>query len=113
MSAKITESAQPLDLGPFFKMLKVTGRQMTYTGHVIPLKLLVDYIFYYLTKDKQLILSIIKYNVLKDMICNAPQIFDVTFNIKMMINDVVESGMLDKRAKLFPNMFGLNKQFQS
>ena len=83
---------------------------MTYTGHVIPLTLLVDYIFYYLTKDTQLILSSIKYNVLKDMICTAPQIFDVTFNRETMINDVVKSGMLDKRAKLCPNMFGLKKK---
>ena len=73
---------------------------MTYTRHVIPLTLLVDYIFENLAKDKQLILSSVKYNVLKDIICTTPQIFDVAFNRERMINDVVESRMLDKRAKL-------------
>ena len=39
--AKITENAQPLDLGPFFKILKRTGSSMTSVGIETPLSILL------------------------------------------------------------------------
>ena len=112
IGAKITETAQPLDLGPFFKILKVNGRLMTSTGRVTPLTLSVDYIFKNLAKEKKLVLSTIKGAALKDLICTAPQMFASAFNKDTMINAFVDSGMLDKKAQLCPDLYGIINSFK-
>ena len=58
IGAKITESAQPLDLGPFFKILKTVARFMTSSGQKTPLTIMVDYTFTRLAKEK---IGFIKY----------------------------------------------------
>ena len=45
IGAKITETSQPLDLGPHFKILKSTGRSMTSVGKDNPLTIMIDMIF--------------------------------------------------------------------
>ena len=52
IGAKITEISQPLDLGPFFKMMKVSGWHMTSVGIDISFTILVENIFQKLRKDK-------------------------------------------------------------
>ena len=45
IGAKIAEVSQPLDLDPFFKVLKKVGSNTTSVGVVSPLSILVDIIF--------------------------------------------------------------------
>ena len=45
IGAKITETSQPLDLGPFFKVLKKAGKKMTSVDMETPLTLQLAIIF--------------------------------------------------------------------
>ena len=45
IGAKITETYQPLDLGPFFKILKISGRNSTSVGSVSDMTITVDNMF--------------------------------------------------------------------
>ena len=42
IGAKVTETSQPLDLGPFFKILKMSGRNSTSVGSMSDMTLSVD-----------------------------------------------------------------------
>ena len=50
IGANITETLQPLDLGPFFKILKKSSRNMTAVGRERPLTIIVDITFKTLRK---------------------------------------------------------------
>lgn len=58
IGAKITETSQPLDLGPFFKVLKNCDRNMTSFVIESPLSILVDTIFISLKKKKILVIHL-------------------------------------------------------
>ena len=51
IGAKISEISQPLDLGTFFKVLNVSGRNMTSVGMEKPLSIMTDITFKRLRKD--------------------------------------------------------------
>ena len=86
IGAKITENAQPLDLGPFFKILKRSGRCMTSVGIETPLSILVDIIFKKLRKDKILVLSSLKENASKDCLVTTPEMISNSFTKKNSSN---------------------------
>ena len=52
IGVKITETSQPLDLGPFFKVLKQSGKNMTSVGIDSPLSILVNITLTSLRKKK-------------------------------------------------------------
>ena len=62
IGAKITEIFQPLDLGPFLKILKMAGRHMTSVDTEKPLSIIVDLLFKHLRREKKLLLSGLKEN---------------------------------------------------
>ena len=82
ISAKITETSQPLDLGPFFDILKKAGRTMAYVGVDSSLLILVGIIFRSLRKKKTLMLSTLKENALKYFISTSPDMIAASFSKK-------------------------------
>ena len=60
IGAKIIETSQPLDLGTFFKILKISGQNMPSVGMENPLTIVIDIIVKKLRKDKELSLSTLK-----------------------------------------------------
>ena len=80
IGAKITETSQPLDLGPFFKILKMSGKKMTSEGMEKPLMILIDIIFKQLKADKILLLTYLKECSLKDLLSTAPDMMASAFN---------------------------------
>ena len=66
IGAKITETSQPLDIGAFFKVMKVSGKHMSSIGIDKPLTCTTDVLFKRLKKDKVLNLAYLKENSLKE-----------------------------------------------
>ena len=79
IGAKITETSQPLDLGPFFKILKMAGRNSTSVGTVSDMTITVDKMFKNLSFDKEIILRTDKLNALKDRVVCSPEIMTKSF----------------------------------
>ena len=99
ISAKIIETSQPLDLGPHFKMLKVSGRHMTLVGTETSLSILVAIQFKELRKNKHVVVSPLKQSVLKEYITTAPDMIAAN-SLKSSIIDVsVSSGMIAAQTK--------------
>ena len=112
IGAKITETSQPLDLGPFFKVLKKAGRNMTSVGVESPLSILVDIIFSSLRKKKTLVLSTLKENALKDCINTSPDMIVASFSKDSLIKSFVSAGMIDDRTKTCPDMYAIIDSFK-
>ena len=112
IGAKITETSQPLDLGPFFKVLKKSGRHMTSVGMSSPLTILVDIIFKKMRREKVLVLAPLKENALKDCVSTAPIMFSSAFNKDSLTKSFVDSGMLDDKTKSCPDLNGLIRSFK-
>ena len=112
IGAKITETSQPLDLGPFFKILKQSGRNMTSVGIVTPLSILIDIIFTSLRKKKQLVLSKLKENALKDCLNTTPEMIAKSFSKQSLIQSFVSAGMIDEKTKTCPDMYAIIDSFK-
>ena len=112
IGAKITETSQPLDLGPFFKILKMAGRHMTSVDTEKPLSIIVDLLFKHLRREKKLLLSGLKETALKDLLITAPEMMAAAFTRKSMINSFVSSGMLDDKCKRCPDLSALINSFK-
>ena len=100
IGAKITENAQPLDLDPFFKILKKLGRNMTSVGIETPSSILVDIIFKKLRKDKILVSSTLKENTLIDCIITTPEMIAASISKQKLIKSFVSAGMIDDKIKI-------------
>ena len=83
--AKITESTQPLDMGPFLKILRLNGKNMTSIDTVKPLTILVDMIFKDLRAKKELLLPPLKEAALKDLLVTAPELMNSVFSEKVWL----------------------------
>ena len=79
IGAKITEKYQPLDLGPFLKVLKKSGRPMISVEMTSPSTILADIIFKKMQREKVLVLPPLKENALKDCVSTAPVMFASAF----------------------------------
>ena len=112
IGAKITENAQPLDLGPFFKILKVSGKYMTSVDTMKPLTMVVDITMKKLRKDKILLLPTLKECALKDLLITTPEMMTAAFNEHSMVKSFVSSGMLDSICKRCPDLYGLISSFK-
>ena len=112
IGAKITESSQPLDLGVFFKILRLCGKNMTSVDTVKPLTLFVNTIFKQLRDDKELLLPSLKENALKNLVITAPELINKAFSEKSIVDSFVSSGMLDKMHKRCPDIYGLVDTFK-
>ena len=112
IGAKITETSQPLDLGPFFKILKMAGRHMTSVDTEKPLSIIVDLLFKHLRREKKLLLSGLKETALKDLLITAPEMMAAAFTKKSMTDSFVSSGMLDDKCKRCPDLFALVDSFK-
>ena len=85
---KITKTSQPLDLGPFLKILKKICRTITSMGVHSPLSMLVESIFVSLCKKKARILSTLKENALKDCIRTYPYVIAASFLKHILIQSL-------------------------
>ena len=112
IGAKITETSQPLDLGPYFKVLKMVGRYITSLDTEKPLLIIVDLLFKHLRQEKKPLLSGLKDTALRDSLIIAPEMMAATFTKKLMINFFVYYGMLDDKCKRCPDLFALIKSFK-
>ena len=112
IGAKITETSQPLDLGPFFKILKQSGKYMTSVGIVKPLSLTVDRLFSDLKGEGRLSLSHLKENALKDLLVTAPDMMAKAFNKDSVIKSYMDCGMLDQKYGRCPDIFQITKSFK-
>ena len=112
IGANITETSQPLDVGLFFKILKMTGHNSTSIGTTSDMAFIVDKIFKKLTMDKNVILSTCKLNALKDCIISTPDMMTKAFSTRTIQKAFVALGMLDNRLKLFPDLHGLIQSFK-
>ena len=95
IGAKITEMSQPLDLRPYFKILKVSGRQMTSVGTETSISILVAIQCKELRKNKQLMVSALTQSALKDCITTTPDMIAADF-LKCSIIDYFVSSGIDK-----------------
>ena len=112
IGAKITENAQPLDLGPFFKILKISGKHMTSVDSLKPLTMVVDITMKRLRKEKILLLPTLKECALKDLLVTTPEMMTAAFNERSMVKSFVSSGMLDSICKRCPDLYGLVSSFK-
>ena len=112
IGVKITETSQPLDLGPFFKILKMSGRNSTSVGTTSDMTCTVDNMFKKLSMDKGVILSTGKLNDLKDCIICTPNMMPQAFTTRKIQKAFVSSGMLDHRMKLCPDLHGIIQSFK-
>ena len=112
IGAKITETSQPLDLGPFFKILKAYGKNMSSDGTESPLSILIDILFKQLKRDKILMLPHLKQCSLKELITNTPQMMEAAFSKSSLVESFVSSGMLDEKCKRCPDLYGIIKSFK-
>ena len=78
--AKITENSQPLDLGPFFRILRCYGRIMTSIGTEKPLSTLIDMLFSKMRSEKVLLIAHQKEYALKDLLVTAPDLISSAFS---------------------------------
>ena len=107
IGAKIAETSQPLDRGPFFKILEMSCRNSTYAGSISDMTLSVDKMFKKLSINKDVVLSIGKLNTLKDCIICTPEMMTNAFTTRTIQKAVVSSGILDHRMKLCPDLHGI------
>ena len=112
IGAKITEDTQPMDLGPFFKIINHNGKVMTSEDIVKPLSILVDIIFKNLRANKELLLPTLKEAALKDLLVTAPDLMNSAFLQKTIVDSFVSAGMLDKRCKRCPDLDRLINLFK-
>ena len=112
IGAKITETSQPLDLGPFFKILKMAGRNLTSVGTVSDMTITVDKMFKKLSLNKEIILSTGKLNTLKDCIVCSPDMMTKSFSTRTIQKAFVSSGMLDVKMKQCPDISGIINSFK-
>ena len=112
IGSKITEIAQPLDLGPFFNILKSSGWNCTSGGQPTALSLKINVIFAKLSKIKQLVLATGRGDLLRDCITTAPEMISNLFTQRTIQKSFVESAMLDDKSKLFPDLRGIINSFK-
>ena len=112
IGAKITETAQPLDLGPFFKILKISGKHMTSVGLEKPLTNTVIGLFQKLRNERKVILSTVKENALKDLLITAPDMVSNAFTKKSLVASFQKCGMLDEHCARCPDLFKIMKSFK-
>ena len=112
IEAKVTETSQPLYLGPFFKILNQSGRNMTYVGIDSPLSTLVNIIFTSLRKKKLLLLSTLKENALKDCINTSPDIIVASFSKHTLTQSFVSAGIIYDKTKTCTDMYTIMESFK-
>ena len=112
IGAKITKTSQPLNLAPFFKILKKSGRDMTTVVRETPLSIIVDIIFKKLRKDKLLVFLGLKEKVLKDFISTSPEMISASFSKHSLIQSFVSSGMIDDKTKTCADIYVLINSFK-
>ena len=105
IGAKITETAQPLDLGPFFMILKQCGKYMTSVGMERPLTNVIMSLFKDLRAERKLLLSTVKENALKDLLLTAPDMVSKAFTEKSLVSSFQKCGMLDGNCARCPDLF--------
>ena len=110
--AKISENTQPLDLGPFFKILRICGRKMTSLGLEKPLTIVIELLFKKLRDEKILLLPPTKENSLKDLLITAPDMMQRAFSEKGMIKAFVSAGMLDEKFHRCPDLKKILESFK-
>ena len=72
----------------------------------------VGRIFKQLAMDKDIIIPPGKLNALKDAIICAPEMMTKAFSTRTIQKAFVTSGMLDKKAKLCPDIHGIIQSFK-
>ena len=112
IGAKTTENVQPMDLGPFFKVMKVNGKHMTSVGQQKSLTHVIDFIMKKLRKDGILKLAHMKEISLKDLLITAPEMMASAFSESSIIDSFVSAGMLDSHSKVCPDLFGIIDAFK-
>ena len=60
-----------------------------------------------------MILSSIKSNTLKDLICTVPHIFDAAFNKYSIIKAFIDSGIPDHRTHICPDIIRIVNSFKT
>ena len=107
IGANITETSQPLDLGPFFNILVKPGRNMTSVGSKTPLSIIVDIILKRLKKDKMLVLSTLKENALKDCVAMSAEMISALFSNDLLTQACVSSSIIDAQTKTSANIYAI------
>ena len=85
---------------------------MTSVGIETPLSILIDIIFTSLRKKKQLILSTLKENALKDCLNTTPEMIAKSFSKHTLIQSFVSAGMIDDKTKTCPDMYAIIDSFK-
>ena len=112
IGAKITECAQPLDVGPFFKCMKSTARRATTIDSKSPIRVRVINDMRNLSRDKLVILSTVKNNAVTDCIASLPEIQAKSFSVGKVMDSFVDTGMLDMNTKTCPDMIAIMNSFK-
>ena len=85
---------------------------MTSVGIETPLSILVDIIFTSLRKKKQLLLSTLKENALKDFLNTTPEMIAKSLSKHTLIQPFVSAGMIDEKSKTCPDMYAIIDSFK-
>ena len=112
IGAKITENSKPLDMGQMFKILRLSKRQMTSIHKEKPLSVMVDLIFKQLRENKELLLSTLKEEALKDLLVTVPETMAKAFSATNVLESFVASGMLDNVHRRCPDLVKIIKTFK-
>ena len=102
INAKITETSQPIDLGPNFKELKKCGRACIAVNRDTPLTISVTDTFTKLQNQGRLVLTAGKRGALIDCICAAPDMINKSFSSEFLTKSFVDTGMLDHATRIVP-----------
>ena len=112
IGAKITENSQPLDLGPFFKILKICGKTMSSIGTDKPFAIIINALFKRLRKDGILKLSTLKERSLIDLLVTTPEMIAAAFSKHSIVKSFGSAGMLDDVIHRCPDLYGLIASFK-
>ena len=95
IGAKIIEMSQPLDVGPFFKILKYLGRSCISIGSSSAMEMKVDILFNKMSKNKQVVLATCRLNAVKYCIVTTPKMITKVFKGRVITKAFIDSGVLD------------------
>ena len=101
-----------MDLGPFYKIMKVSGHHMSSVGVDTPLTILVEIIFQKLRNDKVLVLPKLKECALKDCVTISPRIIACAFTKTLVTDSFVSSGMINIQTKSCADIYALIDSFK-